>query len=61
MAETRTDSTPLPKRRARLRFNPLYWLVNTAIEWIRRYLQKNLGVDLDTPDEQFPRAQPKQS
>src|ERR1700721_2929759 len=55
MAETPTSSMPLRKRRARLRFNPLDWLANAAIVWLRRYLPKNFGVDLD-PGERL--AQP---
>src|SRR5580704_10059164 len=54
MAETTTDSTPLPKRRARLRFNPLDWLANAAIAWLRRYLPKNFGVDLEGPGARLP-------
>src|ERR1700685_2900050 len=56
MAETPTESTPLPKRRARLRFNPLDWLTHAAAAWLRRYLPKNFGVDLEPPGARL--AQP---
>src|ERR1700678_16118 len=49
MAETPTDSRAIPASRARLRFNPLNVLADLAIAWLRRYLPKNFGVDLDPP------------
>ena len=54
MAEIPTNLTPLPKRRARLRFNPLDWLADAAIAWLRRYLPKNFGVDLEPPGARLP-------
>src|ERR1700722_1461428 len=54
MAETTTHSTPLPKRRARLRFNPLHWLANPAIAWLRGHFPKNFGVDLEPPHARLP-------
>src|ERR1700735_5797063 len=54
MAETRTDSRAMPASRARLRFESLDVLADAGIAWIRRYLPKNFGVDLEGPGARLP-------
>ena len=54
MAEIPTDSTEMPARRARVRFNPLDVLADAAIESLRRHLPKNFGVDLEPPGSRLP-------
>ena len=54
MAETQTDTRATPARRARVRFNPLDVLADAAIAWLRRYLPKNFGVDLEPPGARLP-------
>ena len=56
MAETPTDSTAKAATRARLRFKPLDVLADAAIAWLRRYLPKNFGVDLEPPGRAPPAA-----
>ena len=55
MAETPTDSTAKTANRARPRLKLLDALADAGIAWLRRYLPKNFGVDLD-PDARL--AQP---
>ena len=54
MAETPIDSTPKATSRARLRFKPLDLLADAAIAWLRRYLPKDFGVDLEPPGVRLP-------
>ncbi|MBV9906187.1 MAG: hypothetical protein JOY52_01345, partial [Hyphomicrobiales bacterium] len=54
MAESPTDPRAAPARRRQLRFNPLDWLADAAIVWLRRYLPKNFGVDLEPPGTRLP-------
>ena len=54
MAETPTGSTALPERRARPRLKLLDALADVAIAWLRRYLPKNFGVDLEPPGARLP-------
>ena len=49
MAETLPVATAKPKARARLRLNLMDALADAAIVWLRRYLPKNFGVDLEPP------------
>ncbi|MGH6797991.1 MAG: hypothetical protein ACREDI_06370, partial [Roseiarcus sp.] len=49
MAETPTGSTANPKTRARPRLKLMDALADAAIAWLRRYLPKNFGVDLEPP------------
>ena len=55
MAETPIGSTAKPKPRARPRLKLLDALADAAIAWLRRYLPKNFGVDLEPPGR-APRA-----
>src|SRR6202167_1764436 len=54
MAENPIDSTAMPASRARLRFKPLDLLADAGIAWLRRYLPKNFGVDLEPPGARLP-------
>ena len=54
MAETPTGSPATPRPRARPRFKPLDMLADAAIAWLRRYLPKNFGVDLEPPGARPP-------
>ena len=54
MAETPTDSRAKPERRARPRLKLLDVLADAAIAWLRRYLPKNFGVDLEPPGARLP-------
>src|SRR6201996_6538834 len=54
MAELPPGPPPLPRKRAWLHFNPLNWLADAAIAWLRRYLPKNFGVDLEQPGARLP-------
>jgi len=54
MAETPTDSTPKPVIRARPRLKLLDALADVGIAWLRRYLPKNFGVDLEPPGARAP-------
>src|ERR1700722_15009870 len=47
MAETPTDSKAKPVIRARPRLKLLDALADVGIAWLRRYLPKNFGVDVD--------------
>src|SRR6516164_7562296 len=50
MAETPTDSRAKPRARLRL----MDALADAAIAWLRRYLPKNFGVDLEPPGARAP-------
>src|SRR5271168_2184172 len=54
MAENPTDSRAMPASRARLRFKPLDVLADAGIAWLRRYLPKDFGVDLEPPAARSP-------
>src|SRR6202050_1927166 len=54
MAQPPSASRAIPATRARLRFKPLDVLADAAIAWLRRYLPKNFGVDLDPPGARLP-------
>ena len=54
MAETLPVATARPKARARLRLNLMDALADAAIVWLRRYLPKNFGVDLEPPGARPP-------
>jgi cell division protein FtsI (penicillin-binding protein 3) len=54
MAETPTGSTALPKTRAKPRLRLLDALADAGIAWLRRYLPKNFGVDLEGPGARLP-------
>ena len=52
MVESPPASTAKPKTRSRL--NPMDALADAAIAWLRRYLPKNFGVDLEPPGARLP-------
>ena len=54
MAETLPVATARPKARARLRLKLIDALADAAIVWLRRYLPKNFGVDLEPPGARPP-------
>ena len=54
MAETLPVATTRPKARARLRLKLMDALADAAIVWLRRYLPKNFGVDLEPPGARPP-------
>ena len=54
MAETPIESRPKPNRRARPRLKLMDGLADVAIAWLRRYLPKNFGVDLEPPGARLP-------
>ena len=54
MAETLPVATARPKARARLRLKLMDALADAAIVWLRRYLPKNFGVDLEPPGVRLP-------
>ncbi len=54
MAETPSASTAKPRTRARQRLKFLDGLADIAIGWLRRYLPKNFGVDLEPPGARPP-------
>ena len=54
MAEILPVATARPKARARLRLKLIDALADAAIVWLRRYLPKNFGVDLEPPGARPP-------
>src|SRR5271154_880028 len=54
MAETLPVATARPKARAQLRLKLMDALADAAIVWLRRYLPKNFGVDLELPGARPP-------
>ena len=63
MAENPTNSRAKPDEARALRFKPLDVLADAAIAWLRRYLPKNFGVDLEPQarDSRSRREQAKRS
>ena len=54
MAETPIGSSAKPTPRARPRLKLMDALADLAIAWLRRYLPKNFGVDLEPPGARSP-------
>src|SRR5271170_1463081 len=54
MADTPTDSRAKSEMRARRRIKLLDALADAGIAWLRRYLPRNFGVDLEPPGARSP-------